>query len=230
MKKIRALALCAILLVAWCVPISAAGASNYDDEIMKAVRTPFTVGNYRYTLPDSFTSHAESFLNSHPITDQTQANAIVTAVNSAEGEIETAVAKGASQNLLLLPASVKTQIYLLMNGVPGTGLHFSRVGDSIHVTGSGTEDFNIPTLDRVDISNPPTPTGGGSSSSGVSNVPTGPAAPIVVVTSGGGTQVNVSGVADSAPTVSGGTASLSMTVPTDATSAVTCDGSGPCCN
>lgn len=222
MKRIRTLVFCTILLVAWCIPISASGSSNYNGEILNAVGASFTVGNYQYSLPSGFTSQAATFLGNHPITDQKQADAIVTAVQSAQSEIQQAISNGASPNLLLLPSSVKARIYLLMNGVPGTGLNFSRVGDNIHVSGSAVADFPIPTLVSTN-NNPSHPTGGGSSGSGSSgslNVPSGPSAPIVVVTTGTGTQVNVSGVPDSAPTVSGSTASLSMTVSMDVSTAV----------
>jgi hypothetical protein len=222
MKKIRALALCAILLIAWCVPVSAAGASNYNDEVLKAVGAPFTVGNHRYSLPDTFTSQVASFLSSHPVKDQSQADAIVAAANSAQSEIENKVVKGGSADLRQLSSGVRTQINSSMQNAFGISLHFDQVSDSIQVKGIGstTVSFPIPILDKVDISSPsPSPTGGGSSGS-VSNVPSGPVAPIEVVTTGGGIQVNVSGVPDSAPTVTGDRASLSMTVSTDAVAAV----------
>ena len=213
MKRIRALVFCAILLIAWCVPASAASTSNYNDEILNAVGASFTVGNYRYSLPGGFTTQASGFLNSHPITDQSQADAIVTAVHSAQDEIQQAISSGASTNLLLLPAAVKTQIYLLMNGVPGTGLHFSRVGDMIHVSGSSTADFSIPTLAKTVVS-------GGSGNSSAPSAPVAPAQTTQVVISGNVTQVTVNGAPDTAPTVSGNQASFSVTVPSDTVAAV----------
>ncbi len=216
MKRIRALMVCVMLLVSWCAPASAAGTANYNDEIQKAVSASFTVGDYEYSLPNSFTSKTDTFLSSHPITDQLQADAIAAAVQSAQSVIQQAIVNGASPNLLLLPAAVKAQIYLLLNGVPGTGLHFSRVGDTIYVSGSATANFPIPTLNKKDISSH---SGGGSGGSGTSSVPTVPAQPTQVVTSGGVTQINVSGQPDAAPVVSGGEASCSVTVSADTVAA-----------
>lgn len=216
MKRIRTLAFCVMLLFTWCAPASAAGTSNYNDTILKEIGGCFTVGDYQYSLPGDFTSQASGFLNSHPITDQSQADAIVTAVHSAQSEIQQAISNGASPNLLLLPAAVKTQIYLLLNGVPGTGLHFSRVDDKIHVSGSAVADFQIPTLVKTAIHHS---SGGSSGGSGTPSNPTVNVQPTQVVTSGGVTQINVSGMPDTAPTVSGDKASVSVTVSADTVAA-----------
>lgn len=219
MKRIRTLAFCVVLLFTWCVPAAAAGAANYNEQIDDAVAASFTVGGYQYSLPGVFKSTTDTFLTNHPITDLSQADAIVAAVHSAQSEIQRAVGSGASPNLLLLPANVKTKIYLLMNGVPRTGLHFSRVGDSVCVTGAtGTMNFPIPTLDRTAVSSG-TGGSGGSGSSGTPSVPTVPAQPTQVVTANGVTQINIGGTPDSAPAVSGNKASLSMTVSADTVAA-----------
>lgn len=221
MKRMRTLVFCVMFLFTWCVPASAAGTSNYNDEILNAVGASFTVGSYVYSLPGTFTSQAGAFLNSHPVTDQSQADAVVAAVHSAQDEIQQAIANGASQNLLFLPAAIKTQIYLLLNGVPGTGLRFSRVGNAIQVaeaTGPVRASFQIPTLVKTAVSSG-SGSSGGSGGSSTPSAPTVPAQPAQVVTTDGVTQINVSGQPDTEPAVSGDKSSLSVTVSADTVAA-----------